>query len=259
MQLTRDQAELLEIAGATSSAAHERDGAGSAPEPRVRGRLGLSPRPRRARCPAARSASVTCSTTARRFARTAIQTPAAAPRRRRTRRPPGASPRTAASGPSTARMTSATLISSRAAPAGSRRRRRAGSSPARRGAGRTGCSPGSSAGCPARSRSRRPSAAVAGRGQLDGGAHGVVGLRGDPHVTRDADRPTARARPARARPPRAAPRAATRSGAPPAARMAARVAQELLDRRHHGGGLLRGGRGAAQLEPGATVHGSKAS
>ena len=112
----------------------------------------------RAACRAARSAERHVSRRPRAGSRGPRSRPAAAPRRRpRRRRPRAAAPRTEASGPSTARMTSATEIASaRAARASSRRRRRAGCARARRGAGRRGCSPGTSAGCPAPWRSPRP-------------------------------------------------------------------------------------------------------
>ena len=62
--------------------------------------------------PAASSASVTCSTTPRTLARTAIQISCRCSAAPRYSTSSGASPRTLASGPSTARMTSASEISS---------------------------------------------------------------------------------------------------------------------------------------------------
>ena len=85
--------------------------AASAPDPRL-GVLRRGARPRSGRSPAARSASVTCSTTPRRLARTAIQTSLQRLGGAGVVDVLGRSPRTEASGPSTARMTSATVISS---------------------------------------------------------------------------------------------------------------------------------------------------
>ena len=75
---------------------------------------GSSPRRRisSGRLPLARSASVTCSTTARTLARTAIQMSCRSLAGPGYSTSSGASPRTAASGPSTARMTSASVMSS---------------------------------------------------------------------------------------------------------------------------------------------------
>ena len=109
-QLTRGEAEALEPeAGLDPLAAPARregqrltHASGSSPRRLISG--GSSP--------AASSASVTCSTTLRTLARTAIQISCRCSAAPRYSTSSGASPRTLASGPSTARMTSASEMSS---------------------------------------------------------------------------------------------------------------------------------------------------
>ena len=112
-QVTRDEAEELELAagpGRLRPAEPDDDlqwGCHASGSRRDRAR------PRSGSSPAATSARVTDSSTARRLARIGDPHALGAARRSpRTRPPPGRAPRTFASGPSTARITSASVISS---------------------------------------------------------------------------------------------------------------------------------------------------
>ena len=120
------------------------------------------------------------SRTLRRFVRTATQTFWSAAKPSSYSTSSGARPCTSASGPSTARRTSATVISPGRAPASSRPPGRAASRRGRRGAGRRGSSPGTSAGWRGAGRGARPCGPVD-QGEPHRGAHRVVRLGRDAH------------------------------------------------------------------------------